>query len=100
LKALNLALAFGSAAERMSVSLEYLSFPISKENLTIAFIVGSCNLIYLYLDYLSLWFVFTLYNKCYVLTNILDIITNWVWSEKGWLAVMGVMDYAGYFKLV
>jgi ammonia channel protein AmtB len=25
----------------------------------------------------------------------LDIITNWVWSENGWLAKMGVMDYAG-----
>jgi len=25
-----------------------------------------------------------------------DIITNWVWNPKGWLAVMGVMDYAGY----
>ena len=84
----------------MSVSFEYLSFSLPKENLTIAFIVGSCDLIHLYLDNLSLWFVFTLYNKCHVLTNTLDIITNWVWSEKGWLAVMGVMDYSGYFNLL
>ncbi|KAI9027330.1 ammonium transporter AmtB-like domain-containing protein [Phycomyces nitens] len=52
------ALAFGSAAERMSLGPAILFI-----------------------------FVWT--------TLVYDIITYWVWSPNGWLAVMGVMDYAG-----
>ncbi|CAO3630523.1 unnamed protein product [Mucor fragilis] len=52
------ALAFGSAAERMSLGPAIL--------------------------FIFIW-----------TTLVYDIITNWVWNPKGWLAVMGVMDYAG-----
>ncbi|KAI8084352.1 ammonium transporter AmtB-like domain-containing protein [Gilbertella persicaria] len=52
------ALAFGSAAERMSLGPAIL--------------------------FIFIWS-----------TLVYDIITNWVWAPNGWLAKMGVMDFAG-----
>ncbi|KAI8350169.1 ammonium transporter AmtB-like domain-containing protein [Blakeslea trispora] len=52
------ALAFGSAAERMSLG------P-------------------------AIFFIFIWTTLVY------DVITNWVWASNGWLAKLGIMDYAG-----
>ncbi|OBZ88070.1 Ammonium transporter 1 [Choanephora cucurbitarum] len=52
------ALAFGSAAERMSLGPAIL--------------------------FIFIW-----------TTLVYDVITNWVWASNGWLAKLGIMDYAG-----